>query len=348
MGLRACLLFLGTVCACSSASTSGRTASSSECRGPGRYEAGKEGSYRPCCEGLHEFVFAKTAAFVDGVPACVQPLVRVYACVRGTCGDGVCEPEESAPCGCTADCQQKIRFARPEALLAPRRREAGAAAAERVFAALEQASDRSPPSDVSAVDCHDIPISASETHYRCAITYRSATGPNIDVSIGGLNRPDSARAHELFDALHAAGAQLELDKVARIRVRRLNVAKAKVVFDDEANIRRRPRPNVELQAEAAGRIIDAMSAAQITEDDGSLLLLCDRPSSRAPTCSAFRGEAPAAVLDPAPSAELWNAFMAVRPADMSPVENVTKLGASHFTHDGARLRFVLTLGSDPR
>ena len=30
--------------------------------------------------------------------------LRVYACVRGTCGDGVCEVGEAPHCGCVADC----------------------------------------------------------------------------------------------------------------------------------------------------------------------------------------------------------------------------------------------------
>jgi hypothetical protein len=75
-----------------------------DCRGPGRYEAGKEGSYRPCCAGLTE-VFYKKPAYVGGVPACAEFPLRVYACVRGTCGDGVCEAGEAPSCGCVADCR---------------------------------------------------------------------------------------------------------------------------------------------------------------------------------------------------------------------------------------------------
>jgi hypothetical protein len=40
----------------------------------------------------------------NGVPVCTQPLLRVYACVRGTCGDGICETGEAPSCGCVADC----------------------------------------------------------------------------------------------------------------------------------------------------------------------------------------------------------------------------------------------------
>jgi hypothetical protein len=81
--------------------------SGDECRGPGRYEAGKEGSYRPCCRGLTE-VFYQQAGYVNDVPQCWSPPLRIYACVRGTCGDGVCEPGEAAPCGCVDDCPSAV------------------------------------------------------------------------------------------------------------------------------------------------------------------------------------------------------------------------------------------------
>lgn len=75
-----------------------------ECRGPGNYQAGKEGSYRPCCEGLNE-VFQELPATDDrGARVCIAPPLRVYACVEGRCGDGRCEEPEAVPCGCAADC----------------------------------------------------------------------------------------------------------------------------------------------------------------------------------------------------------------------------------------------------
>jgi hypothetical protein len=79
-----------------------------ECRGPGRYEAGKEGSYRPCCEGLHEVPYKKSAWSGDfgEVRVCAQFPLNVYACVKGTCGDGLCEEGEAPACGCVEDCPQ--------------------------------------------------------------------------------------------------------------------------------------------------------------------------------------------------------------------------------------------------
>jgi hypothetical protein len=81
----------------------GEPGATDECRGPGRYEAGKEGSYRPCCPGLTEVLY-QSAGYVDGVPGCWSPPMRVYACVSGTCGDGICEIGEAPSCGCVADC----------------------------------------------------------------------------------------------------------------------------------------------------------------------------------------------------------------------------------------------------
>jgi hypothetical protein len=86
-----------------------------ECRGPGRYEAGKEGSYRPCCAGLTEVPYLKPAYEGPGlVPVCTSFPLRVYACVRGTCGDGICEEGEAPACGCVADCPS-ARFGTPDA-----------------------------------------------------------------------------------------------------------------------------------------------------------------------------------------------------------------------------------------
>jgi hypothetical protein len=84
------------------------TRSTDDCRGPGAYEAGKEGSYRPCCPGLTE-VFHKGAVYADNrVPVCAELPLRIYACVRGECGDGICEVGESRRCGCVLDCPSAV------------------------------------------------------------------------------------------------------------------------------------------------------------------------------------------------------------------------------------------------
>ena len=40
----------------------------------------------------------------ENIPVCADFPLRVYACVRGKCGDGVCEEGESPACGCVVDC----------------------------------------------------------------------------------------------------------------------------------------------------------------------------------------------------------------------------------------------------
>jgi hypothetical protein len=79
---------------------------SGSCRGPGRYEVGKGDIYLPCCDGLSEVLYEKAAWSGNemDVKVCDSPPLRVYACVQGTCGDGICEIGESEPCGCVADC----------------------------------------------------------------------------------------------------------------------------------------------------------------------------------------------------------------------------------------------------
>lgn len=72
-----------------------------DCRGPGRYEAGKEGSYKPCCEGLHEI---PTRRYDQSSRNCLDLPLRQYACVKGECWDRICEVGEQDPCGCPIDC----------------------------------------------------------------------------------------------------------------------------------------------------------------------------------------------------------------------------------------------------
>jgi hypothetical protein len=85
--------------------TSNTTSTAGICRGPGHYEAGKEGSYLPCCDGLREVAQLSPTRDDGNAPICNDgaPL-RVYACVQGSCGDGVCEVGEDVACGCVDDC----------------------------------------------------------------------------------------------------------------------------------------------------------------------------------------------------------------------------------------------------
>lgn len=77
-----------------------------DCRGVGIYEAGKEGSYRPCCAGLNTVQEFKPASRGDALEhVCAPPIgVNRYACVEGSCGDGRCEAPEAEPCACELDC----------------------------------------------------------------------------------------------------------------------------------------------------------------------------------------------------------------------------------------------------
>jgi hypothetical protein len=80
--------------------------SQGECRGPGHYQSGKEGSYRPCCAGLTEVFHQYPAYGENRTPICTDVPLRVYACVAGVCGDGICEAGEAVACGCVSDCPQ--------------------------------------------------------------------------------------------------------------------------------------------------------------------------------------------------------------------------------------------------
>ena len=88
----------------SSGPSSGSSSESEACRAVGRYEVGKEGGYEPCCEGLHEISTLKASYGTEGeVVDCQDAELNLYACILGTCGDGICEPAED-DCGCMRDC----------------------------------------------------------------------------------------------------------------------------------------------------------------------------------------------------------------------------------------------------
>ena len=82
---------------------------STRCRRKGRYQAGKEGSYLPCCDGLREVFWQTPATDAEGTNVCVEPMHREYGCVENECGDGRCEPGEDGACGCAADCPDARR-----------------------------------------------------------------------------------------------------------------------------------------------------------------------------------------------------------------------------------------------
>jgi hypothetical protein len=144
---------------------SGVVSGPTECRGPGRYEAGKEGSYRPCCAGLREVLYKKAAYGTDpsgqDIPICADFPERVYACVRGTCGDGICEEGESPACGCLADCPNAAWEHPPEPL-----DDAGSAVDANELIGQPKTCGKVDlvaqlQTSPHAIDCGDLPVDAS-------------------------------------------------------------------------------------------------------------------------------------------------------------------------------------------
>jgi hypothetical protein len=78
----------------------------SACREAGRYEVGKDGGYLPCCAGLTEISTLSEATDENGARFCTQLPLNTYACIVGTCGDGICEAQEMG-CGCETDCLEQ-------------------------------------------------------------------------------------------------------------------------------------------------------------------------------------------------------------------------------------------------
>jgi hypothetical protein len=74
-----------------------------DCKPVGNYVADERTPYVPCCAGLNEIATLRADMDTIPNPICRESGVRDYACIEGTCGDGVCEGPE-APCGCGVDC----------------------------------------------------------------------------------------------------------------------------------------------------------------------------------------------------------------------------------------------------
>ena len=148
---------------------------------------------------------------------------------------------------------------------------------------------------------------------------------------------DDAKAEALMTALGAAGAQNDMNnKMAAFTTRNVHATRDAFTFDDAANANLTPARNVRLEGKAAQDVMNAIAGAGVTEDDGTLFVICTKMGT-GPTC-AFQGHnAPGGALDAARSLALWNAFV----HDAA----TTVLNASHFVWDGVALSFVGTLGT---
>jgi hypothetical protein len=98
--------FAGTTSAETSSGPASFVAESAaaECRGAGFYGY-LEGVLRvPCCAGFHEY-FVPGPGLAEMQKVCrPSPGSDARVCIKGECGDGVCEDGEDAACGCVADC----------------------------------------------------------------------------------------------------------------------------------------------------------------------------------------------------------------------------------------------------
>lgn len=77
----------------------------SACAGPGVHGYGKGNPRLECCAGTSAFYLKEKSYDEKEERVCVSgPDGGAFACIRGTCGDGICEPGEDQPCGCVSDC----------------------------------------------------------------------------------------------------------------------------------------------------------------------------------------------------------------------------------------------------
>lgn len=66
--------------------------------------AGNYSGSGACCSGLHRVEQRARVFSDDSSSSCAYSPVRLFACIEGSCGDGLCEPEEAVACGCALDC----------------------------------------------------------------------------------------------------------------------------------------------------------------------------------------------------------------------------------------------------
>jgi hypothetical protein len=138
-----------------------------DCRGPGVYGYGKGNLRKPCCEGYHEY-FMQSPGY-DGMmhKACFDgPDGGSYACIKGLCGDGVCEDAESASCGCTDDCPAAA-WTGTDTLVPPTHGNGfteppASCGKQDLLARLQTSPD--------AIDCGDLSYEASEMEASAAIS----------------------------------------------------------------------------------------------------------------------------------------------------------------------------------
>jgi hypothetical protein len=74
------------------------------CSPPGNYSRGTADTVQGCCPGLHKVEQRARVFSDDSSSTCAYSPVRLFACIEGFCGDGLCEPEEAVACGCALDC----------------------------------------------------------------------------------------------------------------------------------------------------------------------------------------------------------------------------------------------------
>jgi hypothetical protein len=132
------------------------------CRGPGRYTSGKAGGYLPCCEGLNEVFYGLPGeSGENNARTCDAPPLRVYACVAGECGDGLCEPGEAPACGCVEDCPQAA-WEDTEDAGAPSGDAGGLAGCAKSDILAELEPER-------GTDCGDVPVKAASEFAQIAL-----------------------------------------------------------------------------------------------------------------------------------------------------------------------------------
>jgi hypothetical protein len=191
------------------------------CVGPGRYEFPLELKDWPrCCEGLVQVHYQHPDHDRNGYRVCGHISEHVFSCSAGECGDGICDEDESAPCGCTQDCSSAA-WGDTDTLIAPSSENGFAEVPEdcseqQLVAHLQTRSD--------AVECGALPFPASLEQTNAALDcVRKALATSQPFQV--FWSTPGAIGVELFDGL-----------IGRLQAGELRIFSLRVSSSDEVAI----------------------------------------------------------------------------------------------------------------
>jgi hypothetical protein len=205
--------------------------------------------------------------------------------------------------------------------------------------------------DVRRLDCRHRWAIEVDYGYQCSFDYRTGTGDYASVVVD-----TSTMAESLFDALSNAGATPFLDpshgKFERLT--NATISREASAFDDRSHYFPPPDPNISVTGDLAHAVLDALTAAEVRDQDGTVFVVCNAFDG-APKCGywfvlrdGFGTTVGQTEVNADTSALLWTSMLNVAAA--TGVQSVgggppLSFNARSLSFDGTTLRLLLTTSS---